>query len=261
MQTDSKLSRRGFFQVGAGAAGVFVAGGSLAHACAGITGAQPLGPFFPRSGTPADVIREDDDPQTPLHLANDQDLTFVKGRDGQARGQVVYIQGTLRDAACQPLPAATIIVWQAAASGRYNHTGDAQNKDFRHPVTGVMLSRTHDPYFQYWGRATTDIDGNYEFKTIVPGFYPANLARGWYRPPHIHFLVMATGFPQFVTQMYFSGKRIADNDFVQELNAQDLLLQSSSLTAAQRQKLLVAFDSESTRPDGLLGRFDITLPA
>lgn len=204
MQIDSELSRRRFFQAGAGA---LAAGSTVAHACLkATTGAQPLGPFFPQQGTPADVIREDNNPQTPLHLANDSDLTFVKGRNGKAQGQVVYIDGTLRDADCQPLSAATIIIWQAAASGRYNHNGDAQNQDFRHPVTGAVINRTHDPYFQYWGRATTDVRGSYSFKTIVPGFYPANLARGWYRPPHVHFLVMATGYPQFVTQMYFRSE-------------------------------------------------------
>lgn len=261
MQTDKRLSRRNFFQVGAGAAGALVAGGSAAYACLQeATAAQPLGPFFPQQGTPADVVREDDDPQTPLHLANDNDLTFVKGREGKAQGQVVYIDGTLHDAECQPLDAATIIIWQAAASGRYNHKGDAQNQDFRHPVTGALIHRTHDPHFQYWGRATTDDQGNYSFKTIVPGFYPANLARGWYRPPHIHFLVMATGFPQFVTQMYFSGEQIIDNDFVQELNEQDFLLKNAGMTEAQRQALVVAFATDNKRTDGLVGRFDIALP-
>ena len=260
MQKDSKLSRRNFFQVGAGAAGALVAGGSTAYACLRATAAHPLGPFFPQQGTPAEVIREADDPHTPLHLANDNDLTYVKGRDGKAQGQVVYIDGTVRDAECQPLPAATLIIWQAAASGRYNHKGDAQNQDFRHPVTGALIHRTHDPHFQYWGRATTDAEGNYSFKTIVPGFYPANLARGWYRPPHIHFLVMAMGLPQFVTQMYFSGEQIADNDFVQELNAQDFLLQNAGITAAQRRELVVAFAVDNQRQDGLVGQFDITLP-
>lgn len=256
--TDSKLSRRHFFQAGAGAAGAFVASSSVAQICFKDTAAQPLGPFFPRQGTPADVIREDDDPQTPLHLANDNDLTFVKGRDGKAQGQIVYIDGTLRDRDCQPLPTATIIIWQASASGRYNHKGDAQNHDFRHPKSGEMLRRTHDPHFQYWGQATTDASGNYSFKTIVPGFYPANLASGWYRPPHIHFLVMATGVEQFVTQMYFSGEQIVGNDFIQELNKKDFLLQSSKMTTAQRRALVVDFNVDAQR--GLVGRFDITMP-
>ncbi len=259
MQKDSKLSRRHFFQVGAGAAGAVVAGSSAAYACLEATAAQPLGPFFPRPDTPIEEVREDDSPQTPLHLANDNDLTYVKGRDGKAQGQVVYIDGTLHDADCQPVPAATLIIWQAAASGRYNHNGDAQNQDFRHPVTGATIHRTHDPHFQYWGRATTDAKGNYSFKTVVPGFYPANLARHWYRPPHIHMLVMATGLPQFVTQMYFSGEQLVDNDFVQELNTQDFLLQNPRMTEAQRQKLIVACTPDDQRQGDLAGRFDITL--
>lgn len=252
------LSRRGFFKTGAGAAGGLVVGGSAALACLKKpTASQPLGPFFPHQGTAPYVIKED--PQMPLHLANDNDLTFVKGREGRAQGQVVYVEGTLRNADCQTLPDATIIIWQAAASGRYNHRGDAGNADFTHPVTGETLHRTHDQYFQYWGQAVTDAGGNYTFKTIVPGFYPANLSSGWYRPPHIHFLIMATGLPQFVTQMYFRGEQIADNAFVQDLNRKDFLLQDSRLTTAQRQALVVDFVASDEKPDGLVGKFDITL--
>ena len=259
-----KLSRRNFFRAGAGAAGAagaFVAGGSIAHACGGLTAAQPLGPFFPRPDTPTDVVREDDDPQTPLHLANDNDLTFIKGRDGKAQGEVVYVRGTLSDAQCQPLAGATLIIWQASASGRYNHNGDGQNRAFRHPETGELRRRTLDPHFQYWGRATTDSAGQYSFKTIVPGFYPANLSSKWYRPPHIHFLVMATGMPQFVTQMYFRSQHFADNDFIQKLNGQDFLLQNESLTKEQQQQLIVDFARDADVSDGLVGKFDITLPA
>ena len=59
--------------------------------------------------------------------------------------------------------------------------------------------------------------------------------------------------------MYFRGEQIADNNFVQELNEQDFLLQSSSMTAAQRRELVVDFVADSRRKDGLVGKFDITL--
>jgi len=257
-KTGKVLSRRKFFELGLGAAGTFAATTSLAQVCGIATGKQALGPFFPRPGTPDDPIREDADPTTPIYLANDSDLTFVKGRSGRASGQVVLVKGRVESEACQPIKNATLIIWQASETGRYNHTGDAENQDFTHPVTRKVIRRTLDPFFQYWGRTVTSENGEYQFKTIVPGFYPADLENGWYRPPHIHFMISAMGYPQFVTQMYFKGNEIAESEFIQDLNGKDLLLQTRDITDAQRQKLVVEFKRPQIGAD-LEGRFDIQL--
>lgn len=257
----NSVSRRGFFRVGMGAAGTLVASRTLAELCGKTTGEQPLGPFFPKPGTPEDPIREDRNPATPIYLANDGDLTIVKGRSGLADGQKVYVKGQVTNAACQPIPNATLIVWQASKSGRYNHKGDDENHDFHHPKTGEIIKRTMDHSFQYWGKILTNENGEYEFKTIVPGFYPADLQSGWYRPPHIHFMVSATGYPQLVTQLYFKSDKIDNNEWIQELNEKDAILQVSSITAEQRERLIVEF-VESKDPsygDGLLGQFNISL--
>ena len=177
------VSRRKFFRFGLGAMGTLAATNSLARVCGVHTGKQPLGPFFPQPGSPEDPVREDPDPATPIYLANDKDLTFVKGRNGQAKGQVVYINGTVTDEACNPIPDAILIIWQASASGRYNHKGDARNPDFLHPQTGETIQRTPDTSFQYWGKTVTNKQGSYQFKTIVPGFYPADLQMVGTVPP------------------------------------------------------------------------------
>lgn len=253
------FSRRKLFQWGAGALGTLAASPSLAQVCGVATGNQVLGPFFPNPGTPEDPIHEDPDPTTPIYLANDCDLTFVKGRSGVAEGQVVYIKGKVLDENCKAIPHATIIIWQASASGRYNHKGDAANPDFAHPITGEIVQRRHDPFFQYWGRAITDENGDYQFKTIVPGFYPADLENGWYRPPHIHFMVAATGYPQFVTQMYFKGEKLIDSSWIEELNLKDFILQDSRLSLQQREELIVNFQQDSLFGGELVGTFDIKL--
>ena len=257
-QDNNNISRRRFFQFGLGAAGTIAASSSVAKVCGIKTGEQGLGPFFPRPDTPIDPVKENKDPEVPIFLSNDNDLTFVQGREGKASGQVVNIKGVLTDESCKPIAGATIIVWQASESGRYNHKGDAANTDFKDPRDGKLIKRTLDPYFQSWGQTTTNELGEYEFKTIVPGFYPADLNNGWYRPPHIHFMVSAMGFPQFVTQMYFRGEMIKDNEFVQELNEVDFLLQGANLTPVQREKLIVDFEPMIDSEE-LTGKFDLVI--
>lgn len=255
---NNNISRRRFFQFGLGAAGTLAAGSSVAKVCGAQTGAQGLGPFFPRPDTPVDPIKENPDGSVPIYLSNDNDLTYVKGRKGVASGQYVVVTGVLTNESCEPVPDATIIIWQASESGRYNHKGDAANTDFKDPRDGKIIKRALDPHFQSWGQTTTNAKGAYEFKTIVPGFYPADVQNGWYRPPHIHFMVMATGYPQFVTQMYFRGDLIKDNEFIQELNNADLLLQGNNLTEQQREDLIVDFSPNFSGKE-LVGQFDLNI--
>jgi protocatechuate 3,4-dioxygenase, beta subunit len=254
-------TRRNFFKIGVGTVGTLAASQTLAQLCKLNSAEQPLGPFFPRPGTPEIPVTENKNPSTPIYLANDSDLTVVQGLQNRAEGQIVYVKGTVTNAECKPLSGATVIIWQASESGRYNHLGDGANHDFFHPKSGELIKRTLDSSFQYWGKAITDENGEYLFKTIVPGFYPADLEAKWYRPPHIHFMVSATGYPQLVTQMYFSGDKIANNEWIQELNEKDLLLQTKNISKEQRQKLVVEFNEDPTEgvSDGLMGVFDITL--
>lgn len=254
----SDVSRRQFFKWGLGAVGGVASGSAYSQVCSNATASQLLGPFFPSEGTPVDPIREDTDPQTPPFLANDNDLTFIQGRDGRAEGQQVIIKGRITDENCESLVGATLVIWQASKTGKYNHLGDAANENFEHPETGEIIERKQDPFFQYWGRGITNENGEYEFKTIVPGFYPANLADGWYRPPHIHFMVSATGKNQFVTQMYFRGDEIEDNDFIQSLNEEDLLLQDEDLSDADKEGLIVDFHRSSVSNE-LEGLFNLTI--
>ncbi|NQZ01565.1 MAG: hypothetical protein HRT45_12955 [Bdellovibrionales bacterium] len=261
----TKLKRRQLFKIGTAAAVTAAAGApAFAATCRPEltnTPTQPLGPFFPREQTPKVPIREDRNPETPIYLANDNDLTFIEGSEGVASGQICLITGKLTDKnSCEPIAGATIIIWQASSTGLYNHISDSQNESFTHPVTGETMKRQHDGNFQYWGKAVTDKNGNYAFKTIVPGFYPANLQSGWYRPPHIHFMIAATGKEQHVTQMYFRGAEILDNDFNQELNSRDFLLQNPDLTDADKEALVVDFKPGQLEGETLLkGQFDLKI--
>lgn len=188
-----------------------------------------------------------------MDLSNDNDLTYVKGRGGKAQGQIVFIKGKVLGQNCNPQIGVTVLIWQASASGRYNHKRDEDNLIFRHPISGKVIERSLDPHFQYWGKAITNSRGEYMFKTVLPGFYPANLREGWYRPPHIHFQVLRENQPPFTTQMYFKGEVLKDHDLIQELNERDFLLQSSEVSREQRRQLVIDFNEK------MVGEFNIKI--
>jgi protocatechuate 3,4-dioxygenase beta subunit len=154
---------------------------AIAADCAPATPPQTEGPFYP--------VRP--------HSDTNWDLTFVEGGRGRAAGDVVLVTGAVTDQDCSPVAGALVEIWQACASGRYDHPGDD---------SGLEL----DPHFQYWGRVLSDDQGRYLFKTIIPGDYPAG--PGWQRPPHIHFKVTKRGFRELTTQMYFAGNPLNDRD-------------------------------------------------
>jgi protocatechuate 3,4-dioxygenase beta subunit len=223
---------------------------ALAEFCQQLaTPRQTRGPFFPYDDVVSFPIREREDANLPLVEASDQDLTTVKGRNGIAQGQVIHFHGQLlarqksgKDgtAICKPWKDVTVLLWQANFSGIYNHKqDDSAPAAFPHPQTGQKVMRVHDENFQYWGRAVTDAEGRFKFKTIVPGFYPA--AEDWYRPPHLHFSIRARGYPEFVTQTYFKGNDLLDNNLIQELNNKDWVLRNPRIPVAQQEQLIIDY--------------------
>ncbi len=177
---------------------------------------QPEGPFYP-------VIDQVD---------KDADLIHVTGKKDTAKGEIVIIKGVLTDQNCNPVGGALVEIWQACASGKYNHPSD--------PNTAPM-----DPDFQYWGKSVTDEKGQYQFRTIKPGSYPAG--DGWIRPPHVHFKISALGYIELITQMYFNGD---------SLNSKDLILQR--LKTNDQKKVIVDFISNTQAPHPV-GQFDIQI--
>ena len=263
------ITRRRFLQVGTGTLGFLaVSGMGLAALCPPTTTPrQTRGPFFPYDQVVSFPIREDGQTSLPLILANDNDLTFVKGKSGKAQGQIIYFRGQVLGSgsagskACLPITEATVLLWQANYSGRYNHKGDDSSPhQFTHPKTGKILERLHDEYFQYWGKAITDEHGYFLFKTILPSFYPAT--EDWYRPPHLHFTIQANGRPEFVTQTYFKGDALPDIGVIHELNAKDWILRNPKISPTQQEQVIVEYQPDSTgdMKDGLVGTCQILLP-
>jgi protocatechuate 3,4-dioxygenase beta subunit len=168
--------------------------------------------------------------------AADADLTSRHA--GEPLGERMILTGRVLDSDGRPVPDTLIEIWQANASGRYNHAVD----DHAAPL---------DPNFDGAGRCVTDSLGRYRFVTIKPGAYPwRNHLNAW-RPQHIHFSLLGRAFTQrLVTQMYFPGD---------PLFAQDPIFNSIPDRRA-RERLIAEFDLAVTEPEWALGyRWDIVL--
>lgn len=220
MKTES--NRRQFIKLGGVSAAGLLAFSSpftkaLAASC-GLTPPQTPGPFYPGEAL----------------FHHDNDLTQIQGHPA-AQGQVVYVKGKVLDGRCKPIADATVEIWQACVSGRYNNPKDTNPAAL-------------DPHFKYWGETSTNAQGEYIFKTIIPGAYPAD--SDWTRPPHIHFKVTRLGYHELVTQLYFKGD---------PLNEMDLILKA--IPAGERDSVIVDFSQSPAGfdPKSLTGNFNITL--
>ncbi len=124
----------------------------------------------------------------------DDDLILNFAQPGEsAIGPRIIVYGRVMDQDGRGIPNTLAEVWQANAGGRYRHRNDG----YLAPL---------DPNFGGCGRMVTGEDGSYRFRTILPGPYPWPNGPNDWRPSHIHFSILGTGFAQrLITQMYFEG--------------------------------------------------------
>jgi protocatechuate 3,4-dioxygenase alpha subunit len=153
-------------------------------------------------------------------------LPWADGPDLVAEGapNSITIHGRVLDGAGDPVPDALIEIWQADPNGRFLHPDDPRG-----------AARYEG--FRSFGRCPTDADGNYWFRTLMPGRVDDEQA------PHVDVTVLARGLLRhLVTRIYFPG----------ESDANDADPALRELDVADRE-LLVAV------PDGDALRFDIRL--
>ena len=154
----------------------------------------------------------------------DNDLIRNYAKSGEPIGERIVVHGRVQDETGRGVPHTLVEFWQANAGGRYRHKKDT----YLAPV---------DPNFGGCGRALTDEQGYYYFRTIKPGPYPwRNYVNSW-RPAHIHFSVFGTGFAQrLITQMYFEGDPLIPHDqifgTIPDRSAAEQLIAKLDLNAA-----------------------------
>lgn len=104
------------------------------------------------------------------------DLTSVEGK--KAAGEAIEITGRVVQADGRPLDNVVLEIWQTDAQGRFDN-----------------------PDFFGWGRAATDKNGIYVFRTIKPGACEG-------RAPHVNFLVLYSGLMRALhTTMFFDESK------------------------------------------------------
>ena len=176
-----------------------------------------IGPFFPQT----------------FFTEGDNDLRRRNARAGPtARGEEILIRGRVTKEGGFPCINMILEAWQADAAGRFDHPADPE----RHLA---------DPDFLGWGRAWTDAEGHYEFRTVMPGGYDDPAGR---RAPHVNLTVMGAGLMRRVQATLFFPE-------FAEANAADPLL---NLVPEARRPRIVAVP-EGERDGARVFRFDIHL--
>ena len=126
--------------------------------------------------------------------------------DGSEQGEVLFMDGQVRDVEGQPLAGAIVDVWHANTLGGYSHFDPAQ------------------PKFNLRRRIETDAEGRYRFRSLLPAGYGCppdgvtqtlltKLGRHGQRPAHIHFFISAPGYRKLTTQINIDGDEYLHNDF------------------------------------------------
>lgn len=137
-----------------------------------------IGPFFPGA-----------------FVTGCEDLTSFQGK--RASGQHIILTGRVVEEANRPILNAIVEIWQPDANGV-----------FRHPLD----PRAHeaDPGFYGWGRARTNADGRYSFRTVMPGVSRNDVTPRW---PHLNLMILAIGLTRrLVTTVFFAETADAVRD-------------------------------------------------
>lgn len=150
----------------------------------------------------------------------------------QTSGEMILVRGTVIDGDGELIQDALLEIWQADAKGIYGHPADLEHPDA-------------DPTFDGFGRAPTDDNGEFFFRTIKPGAVERDGEPTM--APHINFRIFARGMLiHAYTRMYFPNQAENENDPVLKI-----------INDADRRLTLIAVQEASE--DLPTYRFDVVL--
>jgi len=143
----------------------------------------------------------------PFHISGSPPLAVGGDMRRDFPDPVLLVEGAIRDPEGNPIPGATLDIWQTAPNGMYS----SQDPD-------------QDTY-SFHGLQTVGADGRYAFTTVKPVEYtvPSDgpvgdilhaCGRHPWRPSHLHFIVEADGFRPLVTEVFPEDDPYLDQDTV-----------------------------------------------
>lgn len=143
----------------------------------------------------------------PFHVSDAPPMHIGADLKGDFEGEVLLVQGQVRDLDGTPIPGAELDIWQTAPNGLYSS---------QDPDQDIM---------SFHGLMTADENGRYAFTTVRPVEYTVptdgpvgkilNAAgRHPWRPSHLHFIIKAEGHRELVTEVFPEDDPYLDQDTV-----------------------------------------------
>src|SRR3546814_568081 len=151
----------------------------------GETSASLLGPFWRMHSPP---------------VANGESIIRT-----ETEGDPFFMTGRVVDTSGRPIAGAEIDIWHSSPGGLYENEDESQ---------ADMNLR---------GKFTTDADGIFAFRSILPAGYPIPTTgvvgqllhaqgRHPFRPAHVHALIFKDGYKTISAQVYFPGDPYIETD-------------------------------------------------
>jgi catechol 1,2-dioxygenase len=130
---------------------------------------------------------------------------WISAGPERGRAEVMVVRGRVTDTDGKPIAGAAVDIWQADDAGHY---------DTQDPVQDLGNLR---------GLFTTDADGAYWFRSVVPSSYPVPtdgpggellraMGRHPMRPAHVHYRVEAPGHRPVTTHVFVAGDEYLGSD-------------------------------------------------
>ncbi len=186
----------------------------------------------------------------PFHISGAPPLAVGGDMRRDYDAPVVLVEGVIQDPDSNPIPGATLDIWQTAPNGLYS----SQDPD-------------QDTY-SFHGLQTVGADGRYAFTTVKPVDYtvPSDgpvgdilraCGRHPWRPSHLHFIAEAKGFRPLVTEVFPEDDPYLDEDTVFGVR-EDLVMRYEEMPAGSFPADGFELSGKVTN-DYLRVRFDLTL--
>lgn len=185
----------------------------------------------------------------PFHIAGAPHRPMGADLKGDFEGEVLVVEGYVRDTEGKPIAAAEVDIWQTAPNGMYSSQDPDQDTYSFHAIF------------------TTGEDGRYAFTTVRPVSYTVPTdgpvgeilnatGRHPWRPSHLHYIVKAKGYRPLVTEVFPDDDPYLDQDTVFGVR-EDLVISYQSRPAGsfpQGFELSGKVDGDYSRVD-----FDVVL--